>query len=96
MKGRRSSALGAAIIATVALWPAGISAVASTSGPAGAVAAASSRSDISTARPCRRKGPLVCCGSEKGVRCHRSLRERRDGLEDLHDEWRERHRRDDQ
>ncbi|SFI66712.1 hypothetical protein SAMN05216275_104218 [Streptosporangium canum] len=95
MNGKRSSALGAAILAAVTLWPTGVSAVAAISGSTEAVTAASAQRDISNLGPCRRKGPLICCRSGKGVRCHRSLRERHRELDDLHDEWRDRHRRQD-
>ncbi|WP_433241426.1 hypothetical protein ACQPYK_36205 [Streptosporangium sp. CA-135522] len=95
MNGKRPSVLTAAFLAAVTLWPGEIATASALADSTGAVGVISVQSDSSHVRRCWSRGPLICCHSWKGVRCHRSPRARRRDLDDLHDEWRDRHRRDD-
>ncbi|GAA3130511.1 hypothetical protein [Streptosporangium carneum] len=98
---KRPPLLAAAILVGVTLWPGGTSGAASVPGAvtgpipgsAETVATASVQGVVSPGRRCWRRGPLNCCASSEGVRCHR--RDRLRDLDDLHDRWLDRHRRHD-
>ncbi|MEU0564884.1 hypothetical protein ABZ297_05730 [Nonomuraea sp. NPDC005983] len=72
MHTKRLSMLGAAVLSTFVLWPAGVVLASTSTNPAKTTAAVSPQKNTSETRTCWRKGNRTCCRSGNRVTCTRS------------------------